>query len=407
MRIALFGLNSGTTFSGGRYYAWMLAEALAYAGHDVSYITNNKPIFHDDFAQFPNHGDIKLFVSRNLRARLPTGNFDVVVMIPDNSDRISHFLDALNFGRKRGARLVLLNFETSNWFNALAPTPRPARLWRGWLRFSREASMILSLAEEGTRYARAFYREVPADTIFTHCYPPINSLVADRVPDRPAEKRIIVITRFESSAHKGGGGISRLFSKEMSGYTLLLMVGYGGVPPAALAMMEKAARRYDIELEIQRCLKDREKFEEIKRCSLMLFPSFFEGFGLPPIESQYCNVPCIAFDLPVLREVSGDGIYFVKSGDWDAFRDQIGQVLSSDRSHEHLRENIADVARFQSFASRIDRVMLQALKVPVPDAVKGTFQRWIELGAQRAREFGLSIAGKLRRGLSAIVRHTA
>ncbi len=37
----------------------------------------------------------------------------------------------------------------------------------------------------------------------------------------------------------------------------------------------------------------------------LLFPSFAEGFGLPPLEAAALGVPVIASDLPVLRETLG------------------------------------------------------------------------------------------------------
>lgn len=400
MRIALFGLNSATSFSGGRYHAWMMAEALAYAGHDVCYVTNNRPFFYDDFASFPRHRDVELHISPDLRAELPEGSFDVVFMVPHSTAGMSPFLSAALFGRERGARLALLNFESANWFNALAPEPRPIRQWRGWLRFSRGASLILSSAAESDRYAREFYGGVAPEALFTHCYPSINTLVADRVPDRPAEKRISVITRFGGSPHKGGWNLPHLLSDAMRGYTLVLTLGLGDVPRPLLTELQTRADRHGVKLEIQRRVTDEEKFEHLKRCRLMLFPSFFEGFGLPPVEAQYCNVPCVAFELPVLREVSGDGIYYVERGDWDAFRERIAQVLAADRPHTHLREQIADVARFESFSRRIDHVMHRAMGRPITQPAGGLLARKLELAAHRSPERLLRlIKGAVKRTL--------
>lgn len=39
----------------------------------------------------------------------------------------------------------------------------------------------------------------------------------------------------------------------------------------------------------------------------LLFPSLAEGYGLPPVEAASLGVPVIANDLPVLREVLGEG----------------------------------------------------------------------------------------------------
>ncbi len=39
---------------------------------------------------------------------------------------------------------------------------------------------------------------------------------------------------------------------------------------------------------------------------LLLFPSRYEGFGLPPLEALACGVPVLVADLAVTREVLGD-----------------------------------------------------------------------------------------------------
>jgi glycosyltransferase involved in cell wall biosynthesis len=50
-------------------------------------------------------------------------------------------------------------------------------------------------------------------------------------------------------------------------------------------------------------------------CSALLYPSKWEGFGIPPLEALACGRPVIASDIPVHREVLGESAIFVKLGD--------------------------------------------------------------------------------------------
>lgn len=43
---------------------------------------------------------------------------------------------------------------------------------------------------------------------------------------------------------------------------------------------------------------------------LFLFPSLYEGFGLPPVEAMKCGTPVVASDIPTLREVLGDSAHY-------------------------------------------------------------------------------------------------
>ena len=40
-----------------------------------------------------------------------------------------------------------------------------------------------------------------------------------------------------------------------------------------------------------------------QHCKAFLFPSTYEGFGIPPIEAQAVGAPVLASDIPALREV--------------------------------------------------------------------------------------------------------
>ena len=43
-----------------------------------------------------------------------------------------------------------------------------------------------------------------------------------------------------------------------------------------------------------------------KQASLFVYPSLYEGFGLPPLEAMACGVPVIASNIPAVAEVVGD-----------------------------------------------------------------------------------------------------
>ena len=65
----------------------------------------------------------------------------------------------------------------------------------------------------------------------------------------------------------------------------------------------------------------------------LLFPSFYEGFGWPPLEAVSCGTPVIVSDIPVLRETLSEIGIFINPND----------VSSITRGLKHVIDNIDSV----------------------------------------------------------------
>ena len=57
-------------------------------------------------------------------------------------------------------------------------------------------------------------------------------------------------------------------------------------------------------------VSDEELVRLYNQASCFIFPSIYEGFGLPTIEAMKCGCPVLSSDIPVLREVCGDAAIF-------------------------------------------------------------------------------------------------
>ena len=71
---------------------------------------------------------------------------------------------------------------------------------------------------------------------------------------------------------------------------------------------------------------------------ILILPSFYEGFGLPPLESMACGTPVIVSDRGSLPEVIGDAGLFVDPDREESITGAIRTLWESDRLRSELRE---------------------------------------------------------------------
>jgi glycosyltransferase involved in cell wall biosynthesis len=71
---------------------------------------------------------------------------------------------------------------------------------------------------------------------------------------------------------------------------------------------------------------------------VFVFPSLYEGFGLPPLEAMASGTPVITSDVSSLPEVVGDAALLIDPLDTNAIAEAIRRVLMDSALHAELRE---------------------------------------------------------------------
>lgn len=80
---------------------------------------------------------------------------------------------------------------------------------------------------------------------------------------------------------------------------------------------------------------------------VFVWPSLFEGFGLPPLESMACGTPVITSNTSSLPEVAGDGALCVDPEDTDAIADAMARLHDDEVLRASLgRKGLARAAEF-------------------------------------------------------------
>lgn len=80
-------------------------------------------------------------------------------------------------------------------------------------------------------------------------------------------------------------------------------------------------------------VSDQELLEYYRNTSCFVYPSLYEGFGIPPLEAMACGAPVVVSDIPPHREVCGDAALYTNPLDEDDIAEKI-QIILEDK---HLR----------------------------------------------------------------------
>jgi glycosyltransferase involved in cell wall biosynthesis len=79
----------------------------------------------------------------------------------------------------------------------------------------------------------------------------------------------------------------------------------------------------------------------------MVYPSLFEGFGLPPVEAMACGTPVISSSRGALEEVIGDAALVVDPESVEGMARALGELAGSGELAGRMRERgLANAARF-------------------------------------------------------------
>lgn len=81
--------------------------------------------------------------------------------------------------------------------------------------------------------------------------------------------------------------------------------------------------------------------------NMLVYPSFYEGFGLPPLEAMACGTPVISSSLTSLNEIYGDAAVLINPSNIDEISNSILKILNdSNFSSSLIYKGISHSSKF-------------------------------------------------------------
>jgi glycosyltransferase involved in cell wall biosynthesis len=105
-------------------------------------------------------------------------------------------------------------------------------------------------------------------------------------------------------------------------------------------------------------ISDEQVVEELSAAMLLVQPSLYEGFGLPPLEAMVVGTRSLISDIPVFKEVyEGFPVTFFRAGDSADLKEKMVQLLS-DQTSFSLPQDLAEKYTFQKTAHKLLQHMI-------------------------------------------------
>jgi glycosyltransferase involved in cell wall biosynthesis len=106
---------------------------------------------------------------------------------------------------------------------------------------------------------------------------------------------------------------------------------------------------HEINYNVAEGLSKERMYEKFVECDMLLFPSTFEGFGLPIIEAQKAGRVVITSNIDPMREVAADGAMLVDPFDSDSIKNGITKVIKDELVRKELVEKgFLNIKRFEA-----------------------------------------------------------
>ena len=102
-----------------------------------------------------------------------------------------------------------------------------------------------------------------------------------------------------------------------------------------------------------------------KNASALVFPSLYEGFGIPPVEAMACGCPVISSNAASLPEACGYGAIYINPNNVDDIAEKMIAIISdSDLVRLLIEKGKENIKRFsfEMFSNNFDKVLRLLLK---------------------------------------------
>lgn len=223
------------------------------------------------------------------------------------------------------------------------------------------ANKIVVVSENTKKDLMALYK-IPMGKIEVIYEGVMNSFKSSGFNSKINQKYLLFIGRLEE--RKNIIGILRAFEILKEHYKIphqLILAGKFGYGEEKIKNEIKNIN-FHSDIILPGFVSEEEKRELLKNADVFLFPTFYEGFGLPILEAQSVGTPVVASDNSSISEVAGGAAILVDPANAEQIADATYKILKEENFRESLiAKGLENVKKFswEKCAEEISRVLLK------------------------------------------------
>jgi glycosyltransferase involved in cell wall biosynthesis len=160
--------------------------------------------------------------------------------------------------------------------------------------------------------------------------------------------------------HKNLERLVRAFARRKRPHRLVL-AGMRGFHAAAVESLIQSLEMKD-RIEITGWLPREDLLRLYERAQAFVYPSMFEGFGMPVLEALAAGIPIACSNIPPIKEVARDAALFFDPLDEESIAAAVDRILTD----SHLREKLIQVGPERARPFTWKRAAEETLKALLP-----------------------------------------
>jgi glycosyltransferase involved in cell wall biosynthesis len=99
-----------------------------------------------------------------------------------------------------------------------------------------------------------------------------------------------------------------------------------------------------------------------ENAACFIHPSFYEGFGLTPLEAMYCGCPCVVSNAASLPEVLGDSVLYFNPNSKEQMTSQLIKLMDDSKLRANMQKRSKEWAKRYTWNKAANGLLQVAIK---------------------------------------------